>query len=65
MINGPIIIDKFEDAYTEDDYRKISKNFKVTNILYCALTNGIYDSISHCDSGKEIWKTFNYIYRIN
>ena len=36
MINGPIVIDKFEDAYTEDDYKKISKNFKVI-IFYIVL----------------------------
>ena len=49
-----LFIDKFEDAHTEDDYKKISKNFKIINILYCALTINIYDSISHCDSAKEI-----------
>ena len=65
MANGPIIIDKFEDEYTEDDYKKISKNFQVINILYCALTINIYDSISHCDSAKEIWKTLNCIYGTN
>jgi len=65
MINGPIVIDKFEDACTEDDYRKISKNFKVTNNLYCAITVNIYDYISNCDSGKEIWETLNHIYGIN
>ena len=54
MINGPITIDKFEDEYTEDDYKKISKNFKVTNILYCALTVDIYNSISHCDNAKDL-----------
>jgi len=62
MTNGPIVIDKFEDAYTKDDYEKISKNFKVINILYCALTIDIYDYISHCDSTKEIWETLNCIY---
>jgi len=61
IINGPIVIDKFENEYTEDDYKKISKNFKVINILYCALTINIYDSISHCDSAKEIWETLNCI----
>ena len=62
MINGPITIDKFEDEYAEDDYKKISKNFKVINILYCALTVDVYNSISHCDSTKEIWETLNRIY---
>ena len=61
MIDGSITIDKFEDEYAEDDYKKISKNFKVTNILYCALTIDIYESISHCDSAKERWETLYYI----
>ena len=50
MVNGAITIDKFEYEYTEDNYKKISKNFKVINILYYALTVDIYESISHCDS---------------
>jgi len=29
MINGPIAIDKFEDAYTEGDYRKYLKISKL------------------------------------
>jgi len=62
MINGPITIDKFEDEYTEDDYKKISQNFKVINILYCALTIDIDDCISLRESAKEIWKTLNCIY---
>jgi len=62
MFNNPIIIGKFKDEYIEDDYKKISKNFKVINILYCALTIDIYDSISHCDSAKELWGILYYIY---
>jgi hypothetical protein len=65
VINGPITIDKSEDEYTEDDYKKISKNFRVINILYCALTIDIYDSVSHCDSAKKIWETLNCMYGTN
>jgi len=65
MVNGAITIDKFEYEYTEDNYKKISKNFKVINILYCALTIDIYDSISHCGSAKKIWETLNCIYGTN
>ena len=65
MVNGPITIDKFEDEYIEDDYKKISKNFKVINISHCALTIDIYESISHCDSAKEIRETLYYIYGTN
>ena len=65
IVNGPITIDKFEDAYTEDDYKKISKNFKAINILYCALTIDIYNSIAHCDNAMDIWKTLNGIYGTN
>ena len=62
MFNNPIIIGKFKDEYIEDDYKKISKNFKVINILYYVLTIDIYDSISHSDSAKKIWKTLNCIH---
>ena len=48
MVNGPIVIDKFKYECPQDDYKKISKNFKVINILYRALTIDIYESISHC-----------------
>ena len=54
MIKGPIVIEKSEDEFTEDDYKRISKNFEVLNILYCALTIDIYEFISHCDIVKEI-----------
>ena len=54
MVKGPIVIKELEHEYTEDDYTRISKNFEVTNILYCALTIDIYEFISHCDSAKEI-----------
>jgi len=29
MINGPIVIDNFEDAYIEDDYKKYLKILKL------------------------------------
>ena len=45
--------------------RKYPKNFKILNILYCALTIDIYESISHCVSAKGIWKTLYYIYDTN
>jgi len=54
MISGPILIDIVKDEAIEDVYKKISKIFKVINILYCALTIDIYNSISHYDSIKEI-----------
>ena len=54
MINGPIAIEKFENEYAKDDYKKICKNFKAINILYYARTIHIYESISHCDSGKAL-----------
>ena len=54
IVNGPIAIDKFEDEYTKDNYKKTSKNFKIINILYCTLTIDTYESISHCVSGMKI-----------
>jgi len=46
MAKGPIVIEKLEDEYTEDDYKWISKNFKAINILHCALTIE-FMSLSH------------------
>ena len=54
MVKGPIVIEKSEDEYAEDDYKQISKNFKAINILYCALVVDIYEFISHCDSAWKI-----------
>ena len=65
MVKGPIVIEKSEDEYAEDDYKQISKNFKAINILYCALTVDIYEFISHCDSAREIWETLYNLYGTN
>ena len=65
MVKGPIVIEKSEDEYAEDDYKQISKNFKAINILYCALTVDIYEFISHCDSAKEIWETLYNLHGTN
>ena len=65
IVKGPIVIEKSEDEYAEDDYKQISKNFKGINILFCALTVDIYEFISHCDSAKEIWETFYKLYGTN
>ena len=65
MVKCPIVIEKSEDEYVEDDYKQISKNCKVINILYCALTVDIYEFISHCDSAKEIWETLYNLYGTN
>jgi len=65
MVKGPIVIEKSEDEYTKDDYKRMSKIFKVLNILYYALTIGIYEFTLHCDSAKEIWETLYYLYGIN
>jgi len=65
IVKGPIVIEKSEDEYTEDDYKRISKNFKAINILYCALTIDIYELISHCDSAKKILETLYYLYGTN
>ena len=65
IVKGPIVIEKSEDEYTEDDYKRISKNFKAINILFCALTVDIYEFVSHCDSAKEIWETLYNLYGTN
>ena len=65
MVKGPIVIEKSKDEYIEDDYKQISKNFKVLHILYCALTIDIDEFISHCDSAKVIWKTLYNLHGTN
>ena len=47
IVKGPIVIEKSEDEYAENDYKRISKNFKVINILDWALTINIYKFISY------------------
>jgi len=64
MVKGPIVIEKSEDKYIEDDYEQISKSFKA-NILHSALTLDIYESFSYCDSVNEIWETLYYLYDTN
>ena len=65
MVKGPMVIEKSEDEYAEDDCKRISKNFKAINILFFTLTVDIYEFISHCDSAKEIWKTLYNLYGTN
>ena len=65
MIKGPIVIEKSKDDCAEDDFKRISKNFKAINILYCALTVDIYEFSWHCDSAKEIWETLYNSYGTN
>ena len=62
VAKGPLVIEKSEDEYAENDYRRISKNFKAINILFCTLTVDIYEFVSHYDSAEEIWETlYNYL----
>ena len=65
IVKGPIVIEKSEDECIEDDYKRISKNFKAINILFCALTVDIYEFVSHCDSAKEMWQTLYNLYGTN
>jgi len=65
IVKCPIVFEKTEDKYAEDNNKRISKNFKAINILYCALTVDIYEFISHCDSAKETWETLYNLYRTN
>ena len=58
MVKGAILIEKSEDEYVRDDYKRISKNFKAVNILFCALTVDIYEFISHYDSAKKFGRLF-------
>jgi len=65
MIKGPIVIEELVHEYTKDDYKRLSKNFKVTNILYCALPIDVCEFISHCDSTMVVWEIVYYLYDTN
>ena len=56
----PMIIDgktvkKTEEQYTQEDFAKLSKNYKAMHILYCGLDANEYNRICVCELAKEIW----------
>jgi len=54
IMNGPIIIEKWKDCFTNDDYKFMPKNSKAIDILYCCLNIDICGSIFHYKSAQEI-----------
>ncbi len=52
---GTMQIPKAEVEFNDNDWKKISKNAKAINILHCALNINEYNSISGCQTAKEIW----------
>jgi len=46
---------KTEEQYTQDDFAKLSKNFKAMNILYCGLNANEYNRTCSCETTNQIW----------
>jgi len=48
-------IKKTEDQYTQEDFTRLSKNYKAMHILYYRLHANEYNRICACELAKEIW----------
>ena len=48
-------IPKTESEWNEDDLKMMQSNYKIMNILYCALEPNEYNRISTCESAKKNW----------
>jgi len=46
---------KTKEKYTQEDYARLSKNYKAMHILYCSLDANEYSRICACELAKEIW----------
>jgi len=49
------VVKKTEEQYTQEDFARLSKNYKPMHILYCVLDANEYNRICACESAKEIW----------
>jgi len=49
------LIKKTEDQYTQEDFARLSKNYKAMHILYSGLYANEYNHICACETAKEIW----------
>jgi len=46
------MVKKNEEQYTQEDFARLSKNYKVMHILYCGLDANEYNCICACESTK-------------
>ena len=53
--DGPFVIHKDENNYTEDDWKKLDLNEVAMNILYCGLSENDFNRICTCTTAKQIW----------
>jgi len=56
------VVKKTEEQYTQEDYARLSKNYKAMHILYCGLDANEYNRICACESAKEIWDKLVVMY---
>ncbi|MQM13062.1 hypothetical protein Taro_045983 [Colocasia esculenta] len=53
---GDLLVTNEKDKWTEDDKKKISRNYKAKSILCCALNKKEFNRISACKSVIEMWE---------
>jgi len=53
-IDGKTVM-KTKDQYAQEDFARLSKNYKAMHILYCGLDANECNRICACESAKEIW----------
>ena len=53
--DGPFVIHKDENNYTEDDWKKLDLNEVAMNILHCGLSENDFNRIYTCTIAKQIW----------
>ena len=49
------VVPKTRQEYTEEDRKKVEKNYKAKKLLVCGIGAEEYNRISACESAKEIW----------
>ena len=53
--DGKLIPKEYEELNHEDK-RQLSMNDKALSILICGITRDVFNSVSHCETAKEMWK---------
>ncbi|VFQ90219.1 unnamed protein product [Cuscuta campestris] len=59
---GETNVTKTENEYDAQDIKKVEKNAKAINIIYCAVNPDDYRKISCCSTAKEMWDKLEITY---
>ena len=60
--NGPYDINKQENDYTDDNWKKLDMNEIAMNILHCGMNENDFSRTCTCKTAKEIWDELEKIY---